>query len=337
MTSTLFKPTFLYIKRHPITGKVYFGKTVQNPEIYIGQGSRWRNHIKTHGAKYVENLWYCLYTDEDELKKFSMMYSEIFRICDSNSEYLNLKPENGLDGATPGYATYKDSDGINYYLHYADPKIARDNLCGFMSGYKMSEDTKETMRRAKDSYRKITLHFMTFERTVNINSDDMSILIDHGWTPYMQQERLDAKKEKAKLGAKKAMIGKNRFYYQDGTYYGMLEESDPIVSAFNLVHIRSDKQKAQASEQARKNAQNEEMQLRKGKTMSTRKWFHDPITKKNKRLLTCPDGWKEGRSEQETSNKGRETWNDGIRSYMIKSGEVPDPSWVRGMAPRKKK
>lgn len=37
-----FEPTYLYIKQHSITGKLYFGKTVKNPEKYNGSGSPWR-------------------------------------------------------------------------------------------------------------------------------------------------------------------------------------------------------------------------------------------------------------------------------------------------------
>lgn len=236
-----------------------------------------------------------------------------------------------------GFSTYKDMNGKRYFLHKSDATIESLHLVGVNSGIMFSEESKENLRRSKDANRKITLHFMTFERTVNINSDEMSVLIDYGWTPYMQHERLDAKKEKAKLGAKKAMTGKSRFYYQDGTYYGMLEESDPIVLDLDLVHIRSDKQKAQASEQARKNANDKEMQVRKGKTMSKLKWFHDPVMKENKRLLTCPNGWIAGKAPSDAGNRGRSTWNDGVRNYMLKVDEVPDPLWVRGMAPRKKK
>lgn len=232
---------------------------------------------------------------------------------------------------------YKDTAGNNFLLKTDDPIIKEARLVGVNSGIKFSDESRENLRRSKDANRKITLHFMMFERSVNINSDEMSILIDYGWTPYMQSERYELKKESAKQGVKKAITGKNRFYHKDGTYYGMLINDDPLIEELDLVHIRSDKQKTQAAEQAKKNANNKETQERKGKTMSALKWFHDPVTKENKRLVECPVGWKEGRSESSESNKGRETWNDGIRNYMLKHGEVPDPTWIRGMVPRKKK
>ena len=337
----MFKPTFLYIKQHVITGKLYFGKTTADILKYNGSGKRWVNHINYHGKEHIINLWYCLYTNEEDLKEQAISLSKIMGIVESK-EFLNLQEENGLDGmpagqrceSRKGFATYRDSNGNKEFLHKDDQKIKDLKLVGVLSGHHMSDESKEIMRRAKDDYRKITLHFMTFERTLYLTDPEFAILIDYGWTPYMQSERYELKKESAKQGAKKAMTGKNRFYHRDGTYYGMLEESDPLVIELDLVHIRSDKQKSQAAEQARLNHSNKEMQIRKGKTMSTLKWFHDPVTKENKRLMQCPVGWKDGRSESEESNKGRETWNDGIRNYMLKHGEDPAPTWIRGMAPR---
>lgn len=265
------------------------------------------------------------------------MCQELMDICNPASNFINQKLENGLDGAPENYASYKNSSGEIFYLNNNDPRIESEGLVGHKAGSKMSEQTKEIMRRAKDDYRKITLHFMTYERTLYLTDPEFAVLIDYGWTPYMQQERYELKKESAKQGAQKALFGKNRFYHRDGTYYGMLANNDLLVAELDLVHIRSEKQKSQAAGQSKKNAQNKEMQARKGRTLSTRKWFHDPVTNENKRLVECPAGWKEGRSEQGESNKGKETWNDGIKNYMLKPGEVPDPYWVRGMVPRKKK
>lgn len=45
----VFRPTFLYIKQHTITGKLYFGKTSKNLDkmlSYKGSGKYWLDHIK---------------------------------------------------------------------------------------------------------------------------------------------------------------------------------------------------------------------------------------------------------------------------------------------------
>lgn len=92
-----FKPTFLYIKRHTITGLKYFGKTTTNDPIrYQGSGTYWTRHIKKHGPS-IETLWYQLFTDKEELKKFALNFSKENNIVES-LEWANLKPEDGLRG-----------------------------------------------------------------------------------------------------------------------------------------------------------------------------------------------------------------------------------------------
>lgn len=95
------KPTYLYIKQHSITGLLYFGKTVYDPETYKGSGKYWKKHIKKHGIEHVVNLWYCLFYDQDELTKFATQFSSLCNIAES-VEWANLCGENGLDGAPTG-------------------------------------------------------------------------------------------------------------------------------------------------------------------------------------------------------------------------------------------
>lgn len=94
---SIFIPTFLYIKQHSVTGKMYFGKTKYNPETYLGSGTYWLRHINKHGVNHVVTLWYCLFPDEDECVKFALNFSTQHSITESD-KWANLKPENGLDG-----------------------------------------------------------------------------------------------------------------------------------------------------------------------------------------------------------------------------------------------
>lgn len=91
-----FIPTYLYIKQHTITGKLYFGKTIKNPEKYLGSGSRWKNHIKKHGKEHVVNLWFHLFDDLFELVSFAISFSNKMDIVESDS-WLNMIPEFGID------------------------------------------------------------------------------------------------------------------------------------------------------------------------------------------------------------------------------------------------
>lgn len=92
----VFIPTYLYIKQHKITGKLYFGKTKKNPEIYKGSGIHWKKHLKKHG-KHIDTLWYCLYTDEKTIRESALSFSKLWNIVESD-KWLNLIEENGIDG-----------------------------------------------------------------------------------------------------------------------------------------------------------------------------------------------------------------------------------------------
>ncbi|HET8688408.1 MAG TPA: NUMOD3 domain-containing DNA-binding protein [Methanosarcina sp.] len=97
-----FKPTWLYIKQHNITGLKYFGKTTRNPYSYIGSGTYWRRHLKLHGRD-VTTLWCQLFNSEDEIKKFALEFSNKNNIVESK-EWANLRPEDGLEGGSiPGH------------------------------------------------------------------------------------------------------------------------------------------------------------------------------------------------------------------------------------------
>ncbi len=90
-----FKPTFLYIKQHKITGLLYFGKTTKNPEKYHGSGVYWLRHLKIHGTQHVENLWYCLFLDEQDCKNFATAFSLQNKIVDSDL-WANFIIEDGM-------------------------------------------------------------------------------------------------------------------------------------------------------------------------------------------------------------------------------------------------
>ena len=91
------KPTYLYIKKHTITGLKYFGKTTkEDPIAYLGSGIHWKRHIKKHG-EFIETIWYQLFTDEKLLTDYATKFSKENNITESK-EWANLKDENGLDG-----------------------------------------------------------------------------------------------------------------------------------------------------------------------------------------------------------------------------------------------
>ena len=96
-----FKPTYLYIKQHSLTGKLYLGKTGKFPETYLGSGKYWIKHIKKHGRKHVITVWYCLFFNHELCEELALQLSKINNIVDSD-EWANLREENGCDGNPPG-------------------------------------------------------------------------------------------------------------------------------------------------------------------------------------------------------------------------------------------
>ena len=124
-----FRPTFLYIKQHALTGKLYFGKTINNPEEYSGSGVYWKRHLKIHGKEHVVNLWYCLFYDENDLNECAILCSKLWNIVDSE-EWANLNEENGFGGGPTGPNLTKGKPGQLNPLSRTnwDPNSDRENL-----------------------------------------------------------------------------------------------------------------------------------------------------------------------------------------------------------------
>jgi len=100
----LFSPTYLYIKQHTITGKLYFGKCSRplNKMLkYRGSGTLWKKHLKIHGIENVITLWYGLYDNVFDLVSDALSMSNSFDIV-NNKSWLNLKVEIGIDGNMGG-------------------------------------------------------------------------------------------------------------------------------------------------------------------------------------------------------------------------------------------
>lgn len=99
LTQETIKPTWLYVKKHIVTGLKYFGKTTRDPIKYRGSGKRWVNHLNVYGNN-VKTIWSRLFVDKNELVEFALNFSTENNIVESD-EWANLMPENGLDGGSP--------------------------------------------------------------------------------------------------------------------------------------------------------------------------------------------------------------------------------------------
>jgi len=139
------QPTYLYIKQHAVTGALYFGKTVKDPMKYHGSGLYWTRHLKVHGKEHVKTLWQRLFIDEDDIKEFALFVSEELDIVNSD-KWLNLWPENGVDGAPPGF---KHSDETKKKMSAPKTLAARENMSKAKLGKSLSTAHRENMSKAK--------------------------------------------------------------------------------------------------------------------------------------------------------------------------------------------
>jgi hypothetical protein len=149
-----FKPTWLYLKQHNITGLKYFGKTIQDPEKYLGSGIVWTRHLKKHGRD-IATIWSKLFTDKDELTQFALQYSKEHNIVESK-DYANLKPEDGLMGGDTGITEngrHILSENSKNRKHSEETKqkikAARKLQSNPMSGKTHSEETIEKIRQKR--------------------------------------------------------------------------------------------------------------------------------------------------------------------------------------------
>lgn len=160
MTNSIsrFKPTYLYIKQHSITRKLYLGKTQSlKIEGYTGSGTRWKNHIKYYGKEHIETLWYCLFYDEESIKEFALMCSEQWNIVKSE-DWLNLIPENGVNSSGAGMTGKHHSKETKEKLRQANLGIkqSEETIAKRSVGMLLHYATAPKVKRTKEQSAKIS-------------------------------------------------------------------------------------------------------------------------------------------------------------------------------------
>lgn len=148
-----FKPTWLYVKKHTVTGMLYFGKTVRDPYKYNGSGLHWMRHRRKHGLHEVDTLWVRLFTDEEKLTRYALRFSRRNDIVTS-PKWANMIPETGLGGGAKGANKgWKHSEEAKVKIRAAQkgiPKTAEHNLKNSQAnlGKTFSKATIEKIRLA---------------------------------------------------------------------------------------------------------------------------------------------------------------------------------------------
>ncbi len=235
-----------------------------------------------------------------------------------------------------GKSVFKDPAGNKFLLSVDDPKIAELSLVGNNSGLRHNDETKEKMKRSKDHSRLISLWFLNIETRVPMTSDKYAILLEQGWLPYKTPEAYEygmiifSEKVSAKLK------GTMRYMTPDGVFFGRLSFDDPRIAELGLLPQKTEKSVSAAIENV----------LKASQANIGRKTYNNGTIEK--RFHSDPGGeWRLGRlprigeyrtkhaSATSTALRGTVTWNDGVRCYRIKPGQVPEEGWVKGMIKRK--
>lgn len=123
----MFKPTYLYVKIHTVTGMKYFGKTCKkDPYSYKGSGTLWKEHLKEHGEHFTTEI-VGYYSDKTQCFNDAVEFSYNNDIIESTN-WANLKVE-CLDGGWD----YINSKGLNLELNWSDESFKRHRE-GSLSG-----------------------------------------------------------------------------------------------------------------------------------------------------------------------------------------------------------
>lgn len=198
-----FKPTFLYIKQHRETKLLYFGKTVSDPEKYLGSGVYWSKHILKYGKDKVENIWYCLFLDEESLLAFANDFSVRNCIAES-SDWANLIHENGLDGgSTPGLGngTFGKKQTTEHIKKRFSPEM-REKL-------KISRNRRGGIPHTPETKKKLSEYMLKKVSEPNYTHPLKGRTgADHPCTGKKRSEKFRKEQSERFLGEKNPMFGK---------------------------------------------------------------------------------------------------------------------------------
>lgn len=189
----IFIQTYLYIKQHTVTGKLYFGKTTQNPLTYMGSGLHWKHHIRKHGKSHVITLWYQLYDNVFDLVADALSMSKAFDIVESET-WLNMKYENGLDGnmcgiyhplfgkshtqETKDKISHSISGSSNPFYGKSHSQETKDKLANTNSGYKSYWKDRHHSQETKDKITKANKNKVPSDTTKDKISKQNTIYFD---------------------------------------------------------------------------------------------------------------------------------------------------------------
>ena len=126
----MFKPNYLYVKTHNITGLKYFGKTIRkDPHAYKGSGTYWKQHLVEFGDDVSTEI-IGHYLDENICLINAIEFSQLNDIVNSD-EWANLKIECLFGGWD-----YINEKGLNLEENWSEESIKRHREKSLVGAYK---------------------------------------------------------------------------------------------------------------------------------------------------------------------------------------------------------
>jgi hypothetical protein len=153
-TKREFKPTYLYVKTHNLTGLKYFGKTIsKNPFKYKGSGTRWLNHISKHGNDVSTEI-VGFFDNEEQCVSFAKKFCEENNVVSCKS-WANLKEENGIDGGFFGEESRKKMSEnqikrvIDGTHHFIGPDVNKRSIANGTNAFAKGDEVRERVKNKK--------------------------------------------------------------------------------------------------------------------------------------------------------------------------------------------
>lgn len=242
-----------------------------------------------------------------------------------------------------GKATYIDSEGNKFFLETSDPLINELSLVGNNKGMTHSEESKQRMISTKERvylYRGLEiLYLLTRDEDVIQQKLSEGFSFEKDEEVFLQQRKENKLKKNEKQS--QVMKGLCQHYFPDGRHYGMLYRDDPIIKELNLIPFKEENRQI-AIANCYRNHKDPEVQEKKSKSMSKKKWFYDPETLVNYRLeeSEVTSNLIPGKYVDQETKVKKITINNGIQNKMIVPTELSsflNEGWTQGMKPRKER
>ena len=150
---SIYNPTWLYIKKHNVTGLKYFGKTSsKDPKKYKGSGMYWLNHLKKHGND-VTTVWCQLFNTFEELTEYCKEFSKEHNIVESKDQFgnkiwANLVPETGTDGG--GVKGRPKTEEHKAKMRKPKPSGFGEKVSERLSGKKRTPEHEANLKKARE-------------------------------------------------------------------------------------------------------------------------------------------------------------------------------------------